>query len=95
MCVLPPPKAVCKLDNRIAALAVESLCDGGKQEAHAFRDEGALEKSRRILVFGRCLAGVNGSDIRSKFGLKERAFQHVGMRNSYFAPGFHILVLRT
>jgi hypothetical protein len=75
-------------------LTIESFGHGGEQQAHAFRDKGALEKSCRILIFRRCLAGVNGGDIRSKLGLQEGAFQHVRMRNSYFAPGFHEFLLQ-
>ena len=84
-----------KLDNRVAALAVQPPRHGGKQQAHAFRDERALKKSCGVLVFRRCLAGVHGGDVRSELRLKERAFEHVGMGNGYFAPRFHRFMLQS
>ena len=77
-----------KLDNRVAALAVEATGNGCEQQAHSLGDEGALEECRRVLILPRGLAGVNRRDVGGELGLLERTFEHVRVRDGDFSPRF-------
>lgn len=83
-----------ELNDRVAALAVETAGNGCEQQAHSLGNERALEKCRRVLIFPRGLAGVNRGDVRGELGLLKRAFKHVRVRHSNFSPGFHGISFR-
>lgn len=78
-----------KLNDRVAALAVETAGNGCEQQAHSLGDERSFEKRHRVLIFPRGLAGVNRGDVRGELGLLERAFEHVRVGNGNFSPRFH------
>ncbi|MFH1477408.1 MAG: hypothetical protein ABIH24_07965 [Verrucomicrobiota bacterium] len=48
-----------ELDDGITALAGQPLDHGIQEQAHAFRDEGALEKQDGVLIFVWCRLGHN------------------------------------
>jgi hypothetical protein len=48
------------LHDRIAATTIQTLRNGGQQQAHILSDEGALEKGGGILVGGVSLSLVDG-----------------------------------
>ena len=78
-----------ELDDRLAALAGQPLGHLGKQERHAFGDVRAVEEECGILVDVGRLARTDGRDVGGELRLLERAFEHVGVGNRDFTPGFH------
>ena len=83
---LAAAKGRLQLDDRFATLAVEPLRHLGEQLAHTFSNEGAFIKRLRVAVFWRRLARPHGGQVSCKFGLLERAIQHVAVRNDDFTP---------
>ena len=77
-----------ELDDRLAALAVETLGNLGEQPPHALGDEGALVEGLGVPVFRGGLAGAHGGEVGGELGLLECAVQHIRVRDDDFSPGF-------
>lgn len=77
-----------QLNNRLAALAIESLRHLGEQSPHALSDKGTLEKRLRVAILRGRLAGAHGGNVGGELRLLERAIEHVRMGHDDFTPGF-------
>jgi hypothetical protein len=62
-----------KLDDGLAALAIEALGDLREQTAHTLRDKSAFVKCFGIAVFWCRFAGAHCSEVSRELGLLERA----------------------